>query len=296
MLRDSLKKMLVGCALLLACVSAASAQEISQQKRAAIRKLLEVSETRESVATLFQAAVTEYQKSWPVSVITDFKAKGLFKSLTRQQAATMEKLIYEFSDEVFGEIKRRVTQELITPESMEELYAPAFDRHFSEAELEEISAFSQTPTGRKLISIYRNSLQEVLLSTLRAKGMFNVLSSPDAEIAKAERIGAELQLHPVETFRKIFSLANATSVGTFTEDEIREATAFAQSPLGRKVAELLPALATEAMIKNQQTYAPQVGKLTGEVIAEQMKVFERRTNEVFSKGGSRPTTKRAGGQ
>src|ERR1700755_893699 len=111
-------------ALLTACSSAAAQSTPSAKVNDSIRRLNEVAGVRAKSAELFEEFVTRYQANWPDAVIADYRAKGMFRQLTPEQTAGMEKLIHEFSDRVFGEMKRRVVQQLLTEENIEQLTAP----------------------------------------------------------------------------------------------------------------------------------------------------------------------------
>jgi hypothetical protein len=290
-----IRRLLIGCVLFAASASLAVAQEsIAPQKRAAIKKLFEVTGVQRNMAATFEELVTLYQANWPGATIADFKAKGMFKPLTPEDAARMERVIHEFSDGVFNEIKKRVVQQIINSEALENLSASVFDKYFTGDEVNELIAFGQSPTGKKFLNLYQTALRASVVSTLQAKGAFNVLPSPKAEEAKATALHQEIRQNPAEVFERVLSSAMIPG-DSFTEAEIRELNSFYNTPLGKKVSEKSSLLATEITQGSAQLYGPRVGELTKEVFSEQMEIFQARTHEIFKKYGSRSGKKlRAG--
>jgi hypothetical protein len=281
-LRISLRGLLVGLLLIAVSSPAVKAQDsISPAKHAAIKKLIEVSGMQRYMAAIFEEMVSRNQAGWPEGVIAGFKAKGLFKPLSAADAAKMEKLIYEFSDNVFGEIKRRVATEIITTENLEGLVAQTYDKYFTEDEINTLAAFCQTQAGKKFLDEYAKVLSKAIIATLQAKGAFTTLPSADAELAKAERLKKEIENNPAALIRQVSAGMEIISPDHFTEAEIRELSAFSKTPVGRKLATISPAFLTEIMAHNSRVFAPLVGKLSGEVFGEQMEVFERRTKEIL---------------
>ena len=57
----------------------------------------------------------------------------------------------------------------------------------------------------------------------------------------------------------------------YTVDEIKQLTAFYQSPVGRKMSALMPKLAGESMVIGQRVMNPRIGKLMQDVMQEVQK-------------------------
>jgi len=284
--RIALRRLLFDLVLILvliaASVPAGRAQDtISPAKHAAIRKLIEVSGMRRYMVAAFDQMLTRNQEGWPGPVIADFKAKGLFKPLTAEDAAKMEKVIYEFSEHVFGETKRRVALEIITTDNLESLTAQTYDKYFTEDELNALAAFCQTEAGKKFLDEYARVLTKAMMAHLEAKGAFTTLASPEADLARAERLEKEITTNPSATAQQILAGRDLISPEHFTEDEIRELREFSKTPLGRKLAEVSQTFTTEVMAQNSRSLALRVEKLAGEVFAAQMEDFQQRTREIF---------------
>lgn len=281
-LRIALRRLLVGLVLSAASVHAGRAQDaISPAKHAAIKKLIEVSGMQRYMTAAFDQMLSRNQEGWPGPVIADFKAKGLFKPLSAEDTAKMEKLVYEFSERLFGETKRRVALEIITTDNLESLTAQTYDKYFTEDEINTLIAFCQTQAGKKFLDEYAKGLTKAVVAHLQAKGAFTTLSSPEADAAKVERLEKEMQANPSATVQQVLAAKEIILPDHFTEAEIRELREFSKTPLGRKLGEVSQGFITEVMANNSRLLVPQVGKLAGEVFAEQMEVFKIQTREIF---------------
>lgn len=274
---------LILCAALIAlCVSSASAQSdaATAQKRAAIRELLEVTGMTRYSSAAFRDFVTRYQQNWANSVVEDFKAKGLFDKFTPEEAAKMEGLIHQFGDRVFDEIKRRMIEEVATPDSLIALAEPAFDRHFTSDEIDRWLTFSKSPLGRKLTDRYYQALSEAAASMLEAKGAFDVKPSPEAELAKNERLKKEMQSMGPQEIRQLLDSAKI-SPDYFTPQERQELAAFYQAPLGRKIIAETPQVLAEIVTEHTKLLGPRVNQLSKEIFNQQIEWLGQQVHDLL---------------
>lgn len=287
-------RLLAAFALLAACAAAAAAQSVApaaankgaRDKAGEARRLLKAVGVSRYSASIFEELVGRYQKNWPAAVIAGFKANGLFKPLTPAQAEQMEKLVYEFSERTFGGIKSRVAAELFERGAMEELGAPVFGKYLKAEEMSRAADFAETPLGKKFLDFCYLKMRDLIVSTLASKGAFEVSLSPEEESKRADQMLNDVSVgeFTVEVRKNFASLA-ATLPDNFTPDELRQLAAFAQSPLGRKLAGLYEPLTGELIRRSSEVNVPRVERITEEVFAEQMKFFERRSVEIFKGGG-----------
>ena len=146
------KLLLALCLLGAAAVPAAARQESpSASKRAAIQRLMRALNVSVSSSAVFDALISQYHEYWLNVTLNDFRDRGLLDSFTPEERARAEQLIKEFSERVFGKIKQRVVERFATPEQLESILVPLYDRHFSEADLNELAAFFETAAGRKFV-------------------------------------------------------------------------------------------------------------------------------------------------
>lgn len=275
---------LILCAALIAlCVPVVTAQSddaAAGQKRAAIRELLEVTGMTRYTSLAFRDFVTRYQQNWANSVVQDFKAKGLFNKLTPEEAARMEDVIHQFGDRVFDEMKRRVVEEVATPDNLMAVAVPAFDKHFTSDEIGRWLVFSKSPVSRKLTDKYYQALSEAAASSLEAKGAFDVKPSPEAELAKTERLKKEMESMGPEEIRQLLTSAKIP-LDYFTPQERQELAAFYQAPLGRKIIAETPQVLAEIVAENAKLFGPRVNQLSKEIFNQQMEWFGQQVHEIL---------------
>jgi hypothetical protein len=280
-------------ALLLACALPAAAQGgAKEEKGAAVRRLFEAAGVRKFTAALFEESVSRYQKNWPDAVIAGYREKNLFAGLTPRQTAQMEQLIREFGDRIFSKTKARVTGELITDDGLVALSAPAFEKYLTDEDLARLTDFVRTPAGQKFINVAARHLSDALLNVMESKGVFQVSSDPDADVAKLDRLRKEMGAGGLfaDVQQRLAGLA-VLLPAEFTPEELREIAAFWQSPLGAKLTESYPPLSAEILQRNAALYAPRAGEISQQVMDEQMEFFKAGVAEIFKNAG--PRTRRA---
>lgn len=271
------------------CALPAAAQSGAQADRhAAVRKLLETAGAHKVMAVLFEEMVSRYQKNWPDAVIAGYREKRLFDGLTPAETKQMEALIREFGDRVFAEIKARVVGQVVTEANLVTLSAPVFEKYLDEEELGRLTEFLRTPTGQKLVSIGYKHMSEASLSVMESKGMFNVSSDPDADVARLDQLMKDVSAGGLfADVQKEFAARSLKFAAEFTPEEMRDLAVFWQSPLGAKLIEIYQPLGAEIFQRNAALYAPRAGQIAGEVINEQLEFFKERTGEILKDAGPR---------
>ena len=292
--RSRAARLLVVAALFAACAVSTAAQSVApsadkgeRDKTVEARRLFKAVGVSGHSAGIFEELVGRYQKNWPDAVIAGFKEKGLFKPLTPAQAEQMEKLVHEFSDRTFGSIKSRVAAELFEERPLEEFVAPVFGKYLEADEMARAADFAESPLGKKFLGFCHLKMRDSIVAAMESKGIFNVSPSPEEETKRADRMlnevnGGGFALDVRENFAALAS----TLPDNFTPEELRQLSAFAQSPLGRKLAGLYEPLTRELLQRSAVVNAPRVGRITEEVFAEQMKFFGGRVDEIMK--GSAP--------
>lgn len=272
---------------LLAAPAAAAAQADGAGKRAAVKRLVRASEMRAASARLFGELVTRYQRNWADSVITDFRNKGLFAKVPAEDVPRVERLIREFGDETFDEIKRRVSREFITDELMEAIAGPAFEKLLTAEEIESLVAFSGTPAGKKMLAASYKILADTVVATFEERGFFRLASSPEEESARLDRLAAEMRADPPLPPERMAAAWAALPADYFSAEEKRALLAFAASPAARKLADNLPVFLREVMANNARHAAP-VGRLAVEVFNERLEVFAEKLGQISKKPQPEP--------
>lgn len=284
-LHGAVARSLLACFLFALPVSTVSAQQAgASTHRRAVRRLLEATEIQKHTAATFEELLRRYEEHWAEGVIAGYKAGGLFKSLTPEQATRMEKLVDEFSKNLFKGIKSRVVQRIITVENLQAIGGEALSGYLTEGEINELAAIGETSAGRKFVKLYWEIASKALVSGLEAKGMFSPSPSPEEESAKMDRIVGELSRKPLINFAEVMATLKVALARDLTAGELQALVAFSESPLGGKLAEGSPKLAAELIANNNRFSAPRVREIVAEVFAEQMEVFAAGVRDIFGKG------------
>jgi len=74
--------------------------------------------------------------------------------------AEFERALIESSERVNARIKELLPQRIKWAETMEEIFYPIYDKHFTEQELKDLLAFYTSPTGKKAIQVMPDLLKE----------------------------------------------------------------------------------------------------------------------------------------
>jgi hypothetical protein len=265
---------LLACVLFVITGSPVSAQqERTSTPDRAVKRLLEASETRKHAVATFEELTTRYEEHWLEGVvIASFKARGLFKSPSPEQTAQLEKLVREFSTNLFKGIKSRIVQEIITVHYLQTISGGAFGANFTEREIDELAAFCETSAGKKFVKLYWEVATKLLISDLEARGLFAPLPSLKEEGAKVNRIFREFaDAPPIKD--EVQAALKVALVKDLTAGELKELAAFSETPLGGKLAAASPKLVAEISANSTKLYEPRVRTIAAEVFQEQMKVF-----------------------
>lgn len=135
-------------AIFLCCFVSAKAQEISSTKRAAIKELIVITKMSETSDMIFNLFMDNMENQITQDTIKTFSDD---KSLSPKQREETISLATDFFKELFSEIKTSLNKKALFNEPYEEVVIKAYDKHFTEGEINEIVAFYKTPTGRKTI-------------------------------------------------------------------------------------------------------------------------------------------------
>jgi hypothetical protein len=284
--------------LLLVCLPAApragAAQDDAGRRRAAVKRLVGVTRMAAASAHLFDELVTRYQRDWADSVITDFRARGLFGPYSAADAARIEQLIREMGENTFAEIRRRAAQEFYTDEFMESVAGPPLEQLLTAEELESLLAFFETPAGGKLIATGHKLLADAVVASFEERGFFRLLPSAEQESARIDRLTAEMRATPPVTLERIRAGWMSLPPDHFSAEEKARLYAFAATPAAAKLGEGFPEF-IRGVMANVAPHAPRMGQLTSEVFERHTGEFARRLGELKiapaqgqQKGRSRP--------
>ena len=273
----------LGGVFLLVCLLAAppigAAQDEAARKRAAVKKLVEVTRMGAASAQLFNELVTRYQQHWADSVIKDFRARGLLRPYSAKDAARIELLIREMGDNIFDEIRQRTAREIYTDEFMFAIGGVPLEKLLTADELESLLAFFETPTGKKLVSTSSRLLRETIVASFEERGFFQLLSSAEEETARITRLTAEMKSRPLVQPEQIMAAWRALPPDYFSVEEKLQLVSFVTTPAALKVGENFPAILRE-MMANIAPHTPRMGQLAMVVFKKHTGEFGRKLNEL----------------
>ena len=266
------------------CIShAAAAQNAVVDKHSAVVEMLRVTDVKSKVVALYKHQVVLYNATFPDAVITDFEGKGLFKRLTPDQESKMKALIREFGARVSVALQKGVVDEVVTDSAVETIYAPIYEQTFTLEELQALAAFYSTADGKRVFDRYTDALAESIIAAMQSRGLYQVLPSPEAEMAKLDRFQNEMKANPTGFTKEIFAQTESRFSAQLTEPEKQSLITFWQTSAGRKMSGIGVDLAASSIMRTQQLYGSRIGDLTRKVLNEQLVWFNQRTIEICGK-------------
>lgn len=273
MSRMLLRCLLGGC-VILSAAAAPAAQGGETEKRAAIKRLLALTQPEKAIDTIFRRLIDGYKGPSGEAMVADLRAKGLFERFSAEQAPKMEQLVRQTSDNIFEGVKRELSRQVSTPENLEAAAGPVLNKYFSAAEVNELVALFESPAGRKVLGLYPEVTAEVMYEALKANGAFDVPPSPGEALSKLERAIAKARAGLDQ------AIADA-ALKRLTADDLKAVAAFNDTPLGGKLQGALPKVHEEVYRAFLQAQVPRILELSEQVREAEMKLFLPRAEEIL---------------
>lgn len=134
-----------------------AAPSVSQAKRELIRELysaMKIDQMAEKSAVIMLDQLNKQLPTLLAQVLGDsFDLKGK----TRDE---FEKTLIESAERVNARIKELLPQRINWSGTMEQIFFPIYDKHFTEPELKDLVAFYKSPTGQKAIQVMPDLMKE----------------------------------------------------------------------------------------------------------------------------------------
>lgn len=160
-----IRKLLLSTLIVACCIGVAQAQEpaataspaaspspeVSAAKRALIKDILDVTNTRESSEAMFTAQFDELSKTLPDIVWQSISRMAEFKRLTPAQQEELRAGMKERSARFAQHLKELFLARIDMKQIVEDISYSSYDKHFTEAELKDLAAFYRSDTGQKVI-------------------------------------------------------------------------------------------------------------------------------------------------
>lgn len=125
--------------------------EMSAAKRALIKEMLELTNSRESSEGMFTAQFDEITKQMPDIVWQSISSMDEYKKLSPAQQQEVRTRINERSVRFAEQVKALFLARIDMKQLVEDISYAVYDKHFTEAELKDLVAFYQSDTGKKVI-------------------------------------------------------------------------------------------------------------------------------------------------
>jgi uncharacterized protein len=170
MIRKALTIIQLCSTLLLSCGVVAMAQgqaaatkedtTVSPEKRALVKELLDLTNSRQSSAALFKAQFDEMEKQLPEIEWQAITAIQDFGKLTPAQRNQMRAKLGESTLRMSTRIKTLFEERIDMQQLIEDITVSVYDKHFSADELRDLVTFYKSPTGKKVMEVTPLMLSE----------------------------------------------------------------------------------------------------------------------------------------
>ena len=130
-----------------------AATSASAEKRALVRELLDLTNSRQNTETLFNAQFDEMEKRLPEIEWQAITAIQDFGKLTLTQRNQMRAKLSESTLRMSKRIRTLFVERIDMQQLIEDITFSVYDRHFTVDELRNLVAFYKSPTGKKVVEV-----------------------------------------------------------------------------------------------------------------------------------------------
>ena len=130
---------------------ASSTPDVSAAKRALIKEILDLTNSRTSSEAMFNAQFQQMERQMPEIQWQAISQLDEFKKLTKAQQEELHTKIKASSARSSQRIKELFLQRIDLKKLGEDISYTVYDKHFTEAELKDLAAFYRSDTGKKVV-------------------------------------------------------------------------------------------------------------------------------------------------
>lgn len=167
-----LKWLLISVLLLVSSSSNIFAQDpqpqISEEKRALIKELLEVIDVKTNVNALYNAMVEEQEKNLPDILWESVAAMPEVQRLTATDQRKLKALLVKDAVRISKRVRELFQEKIDLSRLLEEISFVAYDKYFNEAQLRDLITFYRSPTGKRTIEVMPQLFTESMTMTMQA--------------------------------------------------------------------------------------------------------------------------------
>ncbi len=163
-----------------AIVPYAQAQDKKEELKV-YQKFFKATNIESQYNQILNVMIAQLQQGFVVSFREALKDIG---DITPEQQEKLKQLFEQSRESYVKRMKVKISEVMPIKELIENVYYPAFSKHFTIAEIKEITAFYETPIGQKFISTTPTVMQES--STLMNEKYAPELQKIGSKIAEEE--------------------------------------------------------------------------------------------------------------
>lgn len=160
-----LKTALFACLFISASLSAqaempatvAAQAKVTPEKREAIKKLMSVTRLPQVADKMYDMLLEQGQKSFTMSLTRSIQEDTRY---TEEQKRDLLANVLGSSERMFTRYRELLPKNVNLPDVLESVSTQVYDKYFTAAELNDISAFYQTPAGKKALDVLPQVMQE----------------------------------------------------------------------------------------------------------------------------------------
>lgn len=150
---------LLFCAFFVCAGSTAAQQTVSPEKQSLIREFMRATGGEKQFAELMNLMIGFQEKQTPEAISAQLEKD---ENLTPAQKEELRRTMKESSARVGSRLREFFAKELNAARVLEEIIIPLYDRNFTDAELRDLIAFYDSPTGKKMVALAPKMTMETL--------------------------------------------------------------------------------------------------------------------------------------
>jgi hypothetical protein len=140
-------------------------QNVSPEKVALIKELIEVSHAKQTVEAMLKAQSEQMEERFPEIIWEGVSGMEELKTLTPAQKEELRLRVFSNSARTGRRMYELLMQKIDFDKLLEDISVPLYDKYFTEAELRDLVSFHQSPTGKKVIEVMPNLVVESMTRT-----------------------------------------------------------------------------------------------------------------------------------
>lgn len=140
-------------------------QNITPEKLALIKELIDVSHSKQTVEAMLKAQSEEMDKRLPEIIWQGVSGLKELKTLTAAQKEQLRLKVLSSSGRTGRRMYDLLLEKINFNKLIDDISVPLYDKYFTETELGDLVAFHKSPTGKKVIEVMPNLVAESMTRT-----------------------------------------------------------------------------------------------------------------------------------